>query len=79
MKLTIVPPLDVHQMTNLQNHLCRVQNLRLLWNGGSVREGTMIAVSAEKPIPLIAVLRKMPPVEQAIRKSEKIQVMLKAA
>jgi len=39
----------------------------------------VIAVSAEKPIPLFDVLREIPPVEQVVKNGKKIQVMLKAA
>ena len=54
-----------------------VQNLRLVLIGGSVEEGTKIVISAEKPIPLVSVIREMPPVEQVIKKDKEIQVTLK--
>ena len=77
-KLAMVSPVDVRQMTNLQEYLCQVQDLRLVWYGSSVEEGAVIVVSAEKPIPLIDVLREMPPVEQVVKNGKKILVMLKA-
>jgi len=35
-KLTMVSPGDVRQMTKLQEYLCQVQDLRLVWYGSSV-------------------------------------------
>ena len=77
-KLTIMSPINLGQIRNLEEHLRQVQDLRLLLTGGSVDEGTQIIVSAGKPIPLIDVLREMPPVEQVVKKGKDIQVTLKA-
>ena len=78
MELTIVPPIDLGQMENLEKDLRQVENLRLVLVGGSVDEGNKIVVSAEKPIPLLRILGEMPAVEQVVRKGDKIQVTLKA-
>lgn len=76
--LVIASPVDLGQMRRLEEYLCQVQDLRLVVVGGSVDEGTKIVVSAEKPIPLIDIIRKMPPIEQVVKKGKEIQVMLKA-
>ncbi len=78
MELTIVPPIDLGQMENLEKDLRQVENLRLVLVGGSVDEGNKIVISAEKPIPLLRILGEMPAVEQVVRKGDKIQVTLKA-
>ena len=65
-------------MKKLEKYLYQVQDLHLVFVGGLVDEGTEIVVSAGKPIPLIDVLREMPPVEQVVEKGKKIQVTLKA-
>ena len=77
-KLTIVPPIDLGQVRKLEEYLSQVQDLRLVLIGGSVDEGTEIVVSAENPIPLMDVLREIPPVEQVVKKGKKIQITLKA-
>jgi len=76
-KLTVVSPVDLGQMRKLEEYLCQVQDLRLVLVGGSVDEGTTIVVSAEKPIPLIDVLREMSPVEQVFKEGNEIQIVLK--
>jgi len=77
-KLAIASPVDYDQMRKLEEYLRQVQHLRLVLVGGSVKEGTKIVVFAEKPIPLINVLREMPPVEQVVKKGKEIRVTLRA-
>ncbi len=76
-ELTIMPPVDLGQLENLEKDLRQVENLRLVLVGGSVDEGNRIVVSAEEPIPLLRILKEMPAVEQVVRKSGKTQVTLK--
>jgi hypothetical protein len=71
-------PVDLSQIRNLEEHLGQIQDLRLLLTSGSVDEGTQIIVSAGKPIPLIDVLRRLPPVAEVVKKGKDIQVTLKA-
>ena len=77
-KLAIASPVDYGQVRELEGYLCQVQGLRLVLVGGSVEEGVKIVVSAEKPIPLVGILRELPPVEQVVKKGKEIQVTLKA-
>ena len=78
MRLAIVPPPDSGQLKRLEEHLSQVQDLRLVVIGGSVEGGTEIVVSAESPIPLLDILREMPPVAEVTTKGKITQVTLKA-
>ncbi len=77
-KLAIASPVDYGQVRELEGYLRQVQGLRLVLVGGSVEEGVKIVVSAEKPIPLVGILRELPPVEQVVKEGKEIQVTLKA-
>ena len=77
-RLTIMPPVDSGQLKILEEHLSQVQDLRLVVVGGSVESGTEIVISAENPIPLLDILREMPPVAQVITKGKTAQITLKA-
>jgi flagellar biosynthesis GTPase FlhF len=77
-ELTIVPPVGLGQLENLEKDLRQVENLRLVLVGGSVDMGNRIVVSAEEPIPLLRILRELPIVEQVVGKGSEIQVTLKA-
>lgn len=77
-RLTIVPPVDSGQVRKLEEHLSQVPELRLVLIGGSVAEGTEIVVSAESPIPLLDILRDMPPVAQVTKKGKTAQITLEA-
>jgi hypothetical protein len=77
-KLAISSPVDYDELRELSEYLRQVRELRLVLVGGSGEGGTKIIVSAEKPIPLVSVLREMPPVEQVVKKGKEIQVTLKA-
>ena len=61
LELAIAPTVDYRQMRELEECLCRVQDLRVLLVGGSVDEGNRIVVSIAKPMPLTNVLREIPP------------------
>ena len=77
-ELVILSPIDLGQMKKLEEALRQVQDLRLLLIGGSLDEGIKIVISAGKPIPLVSILREMPPVEQVVKKGKEIQVSLRA-
>ncbi|MFC2004615.1 hypothetical protein ACFLUY_00140 [Chloroflexota bacterium] len=78
LRLMLMSPIDLGQMRKLQQCLYQAQDLRIVLLSGSVDEGTSIVVSAARPIPLIDILREMPPVEQVNKVGSKIQIMLKA-
>jgi len=75
--LVLPSPVGFDQFKEL---LERVENLRILWTGGST-EGTTIGVSVQKPITLLRILNEMPTVEKVNKKDKKIKniivVMLK--
>ena len=77
-ELVVLPPNDLGQIKKLEEGLWQVQDLRPVLIGGSTDEGAKIVVSVGKPIPLIHVLREMPPIEEVAKKGKKIQIMLKA-
>jgi hypothetical protein len=77
--LTIVSPFDSGQLRKLEEHLYQVQGLSLVLIGGSVDGGTEVVVSAENYLPLLDILREMPPVAQVVRKGKTTQITLKAA
>ncbi|MFC2006335.1 hypothetical protein ACFLVG_05245, partial [Chloroflexota bacterium] len=77
-KLSIVSPVDFRQIRKLQEYLSQVQGLRLVSVSGSVDRGSWIVVSAPKPLPLIDILREIPPVGQVVKEGADIQVTLKA-
>jgi hypothetical protein len=76
-KLVILPSTDPDQIRELEERLRQVQNLRLVLLGGSIEEGSKIIVAAEKPIPLVRVLREIPLVEQVVKTDKEIQITLK--
>jgi len=76
-KLVVAPPVDLEQVRKFEEQLYQVQDLRLVLFGGSTDEGIEVVVSAEEPIPLIDVLREMPPVEQVVKRGKTIQIILK--
>jgi hypothetical protein len=72
-----VPPVDSGQVRKLEEHLSQVPDLQLVLISGSVAEGTEIIVSTESPIPLLDILRDMPPVAQVTKKGKATQITLK--
>lgn len=65
-------------MRQLQERLGQFENLKIVWSGGSINEGPIIAVSVQKPMTLIRILNEIPMVERVDQKGEKIVVVLKA-
>jgi hypothetical protein len=78
-ELEIIAPIDFGQMMKLQAQLRGVTNLRLVSAGGSAAGNTTVVVSIDKPLPLINILRKMPPVKGVVKKEKNIQVALEAS
>ena len=62
---------------DFKEHLEQIEELRVVWSGGSADEGAIIGVSAQKPMTLIRTLKEMPMVEKVNRKGEKIVIVLK--
>ncbi len=70
-------PARYEQVRYFQECLEQIKELRIAWHGGSADEGSVIAVSVQKPIPLIRILNEMPTVEKVDKKSGNIVLMLK--
>ena len=66
------------QMMKLQAHLREVPDLQVVSVAGSAAGDTKIIVASTKPLPLVSLLRLMPPVRGAAKKGNNIQVMLKS-
>ena len=75
-RLVVTLPVGFEPIRHLKERLEQIENLRIVWTGGSADEGTIIAVSAQKPMPLIRILNEMPMVEKVDKKGEKIVVVL---
>ena len=65
-------------MRQFAGSLGQIENLKIVWFGGSADEGTIIGVSVQKPMALIQIISGMPAVEKVDKKVDKIIVMLKA-
>ena len=76
-ELVVPSPAGFKQVRQFKERLERVENLRVVWSGGSVDEGSVIGVSVQKPMTLIRILNEMPTLEKVDKKGERIVVMLK--
>jgi len=74
--LLLVSPADSVKMRELQKHLHQVSDLRIVLISGSVDKDTTIRIKLEKPIPIVDVLRGMPPVKEVNKTENDIQVTL---
>ncbi|MFH1382668.1 MAG: hypothetical protein ABIH70_07225, partial [Chloroflexota bacterium] len=63
---------------DFQERLKQLENVRVLWSGGSSDGGPTIALSLQKPMPLVRTLIEFPIVESVSREDEKIVVSLKS-
>jgi len=77
----LVLPLKVgfRQVQQIADQLAGIEGVKVVWTGGSVDEGTFIAISVTKEMPLASVISKMPMVEGVEVKGDKIAVTLKGA
>jgi hypothetical protein len=65
------------QVAKFKEHLEGVEDLTIVMTGGSVDEGSIIVVSAQKPIKLVRILHEMPMVASVHAKGETIVINLK--
>ena len=77
----LVLPLTVgfKQVQQITEQLAGIEGVKVVWTGGSVDEGTFIAISVTKEMPLASVISKMPMVEGVEVKGDKIAVTVKGA
>lgn len=76
-KLVLPSLVSFERLRQLEKHIERVENLKIVWTAGSEDEGEVIAVLLQKPLNLIAILSEMPMVQEVHKKGETIVVMLK--
>ncbi len=78
-QLVLPSPIGFKQVNQLTRHLAEIENVEVVWTGGSLDEGTLITISVAQAIPLARILSEMPMVEGIEVKGEKITVTLKGA
>jgi hypothetical protein len=72
-------PVSFERVKQLAERLGKVENLKVEWVGGAAEEGAIIGISAQKPLPLVGLISRMPMVDRVEKKAERIIVTLKAA
>ncbi len=72
----LVSGLNSHQFKKLEDSLSLIEGLDLIMVGSSVRVGTEFIVSADKPMPLVDILKEMQFVERVTDHGKTIQVTL---
>jgi hypothetical protein len=71
-------PAGFEQVRQFAERLRQVEGLKVAWVGGSVGEGALIGISAQKSLALIQIISEMPMVEKVGKKDKRILVTLKA-
>jgi len=67
------------QVRQFSESLAALADLKVIWTGGSVDEGALIAISVAEPVPLARILNEMSMVEGVEVKGDKIHVTLRAS
>ena len=75
--LMIPSPDGFKQVKQFKKCLEKVDNLKVVLEGWSEAEGTIIVVSAQKPMALTSILNKMSIVEKVDKKNNNLVVVLK--
>ena len=65
------------QIRQFREQLEQLENVKVVWTGGSDREGSTIAVSVQKPMNLAHIINEMPIVEKVQQKGKRIVIRLK--
>ncbi|MFC2056279.1 hypothetical protein ACFLTO_01770 [Chloroflexota bacterium] len=69
-ELTITVPINPVAMSRLYNHLQTTPEIKILYTSGSWDRGTTIAVTLDKPLPLIDVISKIPGIDVTLGSSQ---------
>ena len=77
-KLVVQKPLILDQARQFEESLKQVEDLSLVWSGGSEEEGMIITAQTHRPMSLVHMVKEMPQVEKVERKKGKIIISLKA-
>lgn len=75
-ELVIVPPVNPGEIARFEKLVKQITNLRLLGSGGSEERGCWLDVELKEAVPLLAVLKQMALVRQAVKYGESIVVSL---
>ena len=78
-QIVLPSPLSFKHVRQFTERLEEVEDLKVMWTGGSLDEGTIIGVSVQKPVPLVRILSEMLVVEKVEMKEDKIVVTLKTS
>ncbi|MEE8471269.1 MAG: response regulator, partial [Dehalococcoidia bacterium] len=74
-ELVVAPPVGLHQMMHLHEHLQDIPQIQVLNLGGSVDNGITIRLTVNSPTPLLRILGDLPEVKRAlddVQEAEKI-------
>ena len=75
--IRVAPNVGIHQLHDFQERLSQLENLRVIWSGGSSDGGPTIAVSLQKPMTLMRALNEFPIVDSVSAEDKDIIVVLK--
>jgi len=75
----LVVPLTTgfEKLNQFKESIERIENITIIWSGGSIDEGAVIGISVHKPIDLVRILNEMAIVEKVDKKGYTIVVVLK--
>lgn len=76
-RIGVASEISPRQLEDFENQLRQMDNLKVLWTGGSENEGTSIVISLQKPTALICSLNALPAVESTGKEGERLFVTLK--
>jgi hypothetical protein len=79
LELDISPPETSVHLGRLLKHLREVAGLEVLLVGNSGDKKTQVTVFVGKPLPLVSILKEIPPVKSVIEKDNNIQVVLETS
>ena len=78
-QLVLPSSVGFKQLKQFTDQLAGIKDLKIVWTGGSIDEGILIAVSVMQALPLAQILSEMPMVEGVEVKGEKITVTPKVS
>ena len=78
-QLVLPSAVGFKQVNQFTQRLAGIEDVEVVWTGGSMDEGTLITVSVAQATPLARILSEMPMVEGVEVKGEKITVTLKTS
>lgn len=77
LELTILAPIDVQQKRDFEELLTEVPDLHLIGNGGSSDGSNWLEIELNQSIPLVSMIKQMPPVIKVAAHGNNIIVALK--